>query len=894
MLLYRLLLKLLPADFRRRNEAEMLDLARVQIEEHAGLRRVFAFLAASADLVRTAARLRLTGALGGPPHRPGPVRRALRAVRQDVGFGLRSLATRPGFAGMTILVLALGIGAATTISTVTSETLGRPLPYDEPDRIGVFWHFLGGESGQHLPLLNPRDIWDFREWSESFQSFTYLTGRLVTVQVGEASRITDVGLVDPGFFEFFGARALLGRTLRRPDGPADDVAVLSHGFWQEEFGGDPAVIGRTIRVYEADLRIVGVLEEEFRMHLPVEAFFIGEPDVWAISPLGPEYSGSRLYTTYVGFGRLADDVGFSEAQSELDRMMARIADVEPEVAGASVTAAIRPLRQDAVRHVRPTILLLLSAAGLTLVVSCANAAGLLLGRGRARTWELSMRSALGAGRLRIFSIVMVESVLLALAGGLGGLLLSVLGLRLVDALVGDAFPMIASVGLDAGAVRFALGVSLVAALAAGTVPAVQAATRRVAAVLKGSPRTVGARMAAGRRLVGVEVALSVVLLVGAGLLVRSFMALHDVDPGYAMTDRVAMRVALSPDRWPSAAERQALVRQLASRLDAEPRISGVAATTYLPLGGRGGQSSYAYDERTRRQWESVSADWRFVTPGYFRTSGATLLAGREFSWEDVQSNRPVLIIDDQLAAEAFPGVPHADVVGRRLQTSPGESLTEANSREIVGVVRHLKLHDLAQPFLAQMYRPMRFAGWLNGSQNFAVVVHVEGASEADLGRVRDVVESLGRGIAIQDVELFSAQVARARAPTRLASVLVGIFGASALVLAFVGLYGMLALAVQSRTKEFGIRVALGQRPSSVQRLVLVRGLQLTAASALAGVGCAWLMFRALDHLLVGVSPFDPVTYGVTILVLLASALLACWVPSRRALRVDPVQALRVE
>lgn len=390
----------------------------------------------------------------------------------------------------------------------------------------------------------------------------------------------------------------------------------------------------------------------------------------------------------------------------------------------------------------------------------------------------------------------------------------------------------------------------------------------------------------------IEVATSFLLLVGGGLLLRSYLALQSVDPGYVTEDAWTFRIALSPERFPTARSRRAYYDELEARLESLPEIGSVSAVSQLPLSGRGYQQSYAYDEHTRRNWESVSADGRWVTPAYFRTIGATMIAGRGFRPEDV--GQRVLIIDDRLAWQAFPEGGPEQAVGSRLQAARGASITEENSWEIIGVVRHLNLHDLTRPVLTQLHVPMTFDGRFSGGDHFSVVVRSGEASAGLAEAVRREVRAMGPGVAVQDLEPIEHAVARATTNARISLALMLLFGASALVLACVGVYGVLSAAVHHRRKEIGIRIALGQDRRSVLGLVMGRGIRLLVLSLAAGLVLSVLAAGRASGLLVEVSPLDPPTYVGAATVLAALALLASWAPARRATNVPPMEALRVE
>ncbi|MDX1646842.1 MAG: ABC transporter permease [Longimicrobiales bacterium] len=906
LLTYRLLLRLLPKAFRARNATEMQEVAEALLAERSGWARVTTLIGLYVDVLAASVteriarrrRSRLARSESGGPRRlrGSGLRGLISGVLQDVRFSIRALRRRVGFATVTTLVLALGIGATTTIFTIVNGVLLEPLPYESPEEIGILWHAFGEHTGQDLPLVNPQDVWDYRAWSTELADLTYGSGREWVVGERQDVRIMHVGRVEAGFFEFFGYAAALGRTIL----PSDDlpesppVAVLSHPTWVDRFGGDPSVMGRFIKIRGEEHRIIGILPREFRIDLPSESRFLGNAEIWIPARVDPDYDGTRLYTIYTAFARLAPDATFASAQDELDEMTRRIRRTDPGL--AELRARIVPLKDDVVKAVEPLLLLLFAAVGLMLVVACANAANLLLGRGHTRGWELAMRTALGAGRRRVFFLVLTESLLLAGAAGVLGAASAVVGIRVVGLLGADSLPLTHAISFDGDVFLFTIGVSLLAAILAGLVPAARATPGHSAAVLAGSRGSGPDRGSARLRsaLVVMEVVITVVLLVGAGLLMRSFRATQSVDPGYATSGSMTFRLALSPEVFPDGQARRSYFMDLRRQLESLPQVRSVAAVSQLPLAGQGYQGDYAVDEETRRNWGSLSSDGRWISPGYFETMGATLLAGREFVPADLADDRRVIIIDDRLAELAFPGVPLTSVVGRRIQTSRSISPEPRHFHEVVGVVRHMNLHSLTEPGLEQMYAPLSFSGWFRGGDHFSVVVRSEGRLDGLARALRGEVPATGPGVALQDLEPFSDAVARASASARISFVLMVLFGATALALATIGLYGVLGYTVRQRTKEIGIRIALGQDRDEVRALVMRQGLRLVAFSTLAGLVAAALVADRASFILYGVSPIDPLTYVLATFGLVVTAVAACWLPARRAMRVQPVQALSVE
>ena len=900
---YRCFLRLLPEGFRTRNGTEMEEVAAALIEGRKGWSRLRVLAGLYLDALAAAVRERVierrrARSDGQRPYRGrgSGLSGAVSAVLEDVGFSVRALRRRPGFSAVTAILLALGIGATTTIFTVVRGVLLEPLPYESPEEIGILWHAFGDYIGQDLPLVNPQDVWDYRAWSTEFEDFTYGSGREWVVGEGEDLHIMHVGRVEAGFFEFFGYSPTLGRTILPQDDlpESSPVAMLSHRTFIDRFGGDASVLGRMVKIRGEEHQLIGVLPPEFRIDLPAESRFLGNAEVWIPARVDPAYRGTRLYTIYTAFARLAPEATFTSAQDELDGLASRIREKDPGL--ADLRARIVPLHQDVVKAVQPLLLLLFAAVGLMLTVACANAANLLLARGQARAGELAVRTALGAGRRRVWSLVLTESLLLAAVGGVLGTGLAAGGLGVLRRLGTDGLPLIHAVSFDPGVVLFAVGVSLLAALAAGLVPSVRATLGPLAELLAGNRRSSPDRGSVRIRngLVATEVVVTTVLLVGAGLLLRSFAETRAVDPGYDTSGTMSFRLALSANEFPDIESRQIYYDDLRRRLESLPQVRRVAAASQLPLSGQGYQGDYAIDDETRRNWGALSSDGRWVSPGYFAAIGATLLAGRDFVPSDAESGQRLMIIDDQLAAVAFPGISPTEVIGRRIQTTRSMAPEPRHFHEVVGVVRHLNLHSLTEAGLEQMYTPITLSGWFGGGDHFSVVVRAEGTLDGLADVIRREVAATGPGVALQDLEPFSYAVARASTSVRLSFVLMVLFGVTALAMAMIGLYGVLTYTVHQRTREIGIRIALGQDRARVRGLVVGRGMRLVAGSAVIGLITAAVVAGQASFLLYGVSAIDPLTYALATAALTVASLAACWLPARRAMRIQPVEALRTE
>jgi predicted permease len=880
-LLWRLAVRLLPADFRARHRHEMELVVEAHLEGRDRAERTRLWARAVADTMLMAARLRLAAVGKTMNGEEG----GMDGIVRDLGFALRALRRRPGFAAVAVLTLAVGIGANVGIFSVVHGVLLRPLPYLDADRIGILWHEFG-DGAQNLPAVHPLDVRDYRDRGELFETFTMASGREWILGEEDDPEVVDVGIVEAGFFEFFGAEAEVGRTIR----PEEDVpgaaptVVLSHRLWVRRFGADPDVVGRSIPIAGTSMQVVGVMPERFRLHLPGEAFLLRDAEVWVSLRLDPDRLPPRNFTGFTGFGRLQPGVSFAQAQAEIEEMAGRLREEHPEHTASNLEARIVPLHDDVVKGADRTLLLLLGAVGLVLLIACANVANLLLVRGHSRATELALRRALGAGRASLVRLILSEALLLAFAGVTLGLLLAAVGIEALTVLGRGSVPRLDSVGIDGTVLLFAAATGVASAMLFGLLPALGDADRDAGEELRAGARSGEGR---GRRrfrdaLIVAEVAGSLVLLVGTGLVVRTFAALGRVDPGFEVEGALTYRTNLPVGGFPDSEERNVLHRRLIEELEALPTVRSAAIVSQLPLTGSGPLQPYAWNEETANNWESVTADQRYVTSGFFEAMGARLVAGRGFTG-DLQIDEGTVVVDDRLAARAFPD---GDGVGSRLQVNPNDAPEEDRFVTVVGVVEHLRLHELSRPHLTQIYYPE------DGGVRFSVVLRTSGDPDALVPDVRGIMARLAPGAPVEDVRSLADIASASLAPLRLVLSLMTAFGVVALLLACVGLYGVLSYAVSQRTREIGVRMALGQMPAEVMRLVMAHGARLVAVAVVLGLVASAALSRTASSLLYGVQPIDPVTYAATSVVLVSVALLACWVPARRATRVDPASALR--
>jgi predicted permease len=875
-LVWRLARTALPRDFRTRHGAELLDAAQVHLEGSAGVRRAVGWLRASLDLVATGVRLRA--------RRVGWRRLVTGGLVQDVGAAARGLARRPAFAALAVATLALGIGVNAGVFSAVNGVLLRPLPYEEPERIGLVWHTFGG-GAQDLPAVHPLDARDYREWSTTLDDVTIATGFDGILGGTDRPAVVDVGYVEAGFFDFFGVTPLLGRTIDpAEDDPGDaPVALLSHRLWTARYGSDPDIVGTTVRLGAVDIEVIGVLPASFRLLLPAEAFRLRDAELWVSLRLDPGSLPPRNYTGYTAFVRRAPGVDFTRAQAELESMAARLRERHPEHASSQLRARIEPLRTDVVKGAEGTLLVLFGAVGLVLLIACANVANLMLARGQRRRSEMAIRTAMGAHPWRLIRLTLLESALLSAAGvAVGGLLAAALT-RGLATWGPPGIPRLDSIAVDPTVLAFAACAGVACTFAVGAVPSWLASRTEAAPVLKtaGRTRTVRSRGPLKKALIVAQVAASLVVLVATGLLVRSFATLQEVDPGFEPGGVLTFRMALAPGTVDGGDELRLLQERLGRRLAALPGATRAAFTTQLPLTGSGPLQPYAWNEETAEQWESVTADRRGVSGEFFAAAGARLVQGEGFTG-DPEEDRGTIVVDDRLAARAFG---EGDAVGRLLQVEPNTAPEEERYRRVVGVVEHLRLHDVAAPHLTQIWEPGV------GSSRFSVLVRSEGDPMELVAGVRDVAAAVAPGSPVEDVRTLQALVDASLAPLRFSLGLMAGFGILALVLSAIGIYGVISFLVAQRTRELGVRIALGMAPGAARRQVMREGLSLVAVALALGVVVAASLGHLADDVLYGVTPLDPATWMAATFVLACVAALACWIPARRATRVDPVDAL---
>jgi putative ABC transport system permease protein len=824
---------------------------------------------------------------------------------KDLVYAARGLRKNLGFATVAIITIALGIGACTAIFSVVNAVLLRPLPYADAQRLVLIWGELRARNVRDWPF-SPPDLRDLQQ--QSADVFDEIAGMIPAGRVplaasgGEPEQIR-VGGATPNLFRVLGARILAGRDFVQDDGtpvpqlpnqaaPAGPPvsAILSHAFWLRRFGGDQSIVGKDVELGNGRARIVGVLAPGFELLLPPRVNIESAPDMWTAARINFD-TANRNNVVFRVIGRLKPGVGLERAQTQVDRIAADLRQHFAIKQTAGLYFHVVPMFDDLVGDVRPAILSLMGAVAFVLLIACANVANLLVVRASGRSRELAVRAAIGAGRGQLVRQMLAESLVIAALGTGLGLVLARSGIQVLMAFGPKDLPRLDAVAMDPAVLAFAVLSGLVTAMVCGIVPALRASRTDVMEVL----RSVGGRsggLRGGRKLrsgvVVTEVALSFILLVGAGLMLRTVVALARVNPGY---DPNHVLTFVLQSRAPQAAERALFNQQVRERLLAIPGVSGATAATPLPLdgtliNGRWGTEIAATDPSKFRQ-----ANFHGVLPGYFETLHTRLIAGRFFTDADNNIDQATdmprqIIIDENLAALAFRGEP---AVGKRLLlriTTP-----EAEWYEIIGVVGHQRHSSLATAGPEAIFV-------LNGhfGHAFAVrwAVRTSGDPSQIVAAVRAAVAQVDPRAPLAEIQPMTAFLDKAMAPIRFTTTLIGIFAAVAMMLAAVGLYGVLSTIVRQRTAEIGMRMVFGAPRSSILRLVVGEGLKLSAVGIVIGLIGALAVTRVMASLLVGVNPTDPATFAAIVALFGIIAMAASWMPARRASRLDPMAAIREE
>jgi len=806
----------------------------------------------------------------------------------ELRFALRQLRKSPAFTFIAILTLALGIGANTAIFSVVNAVILRPLPYQAPEQLVWIWETSPKNEIEEEPLSFP-NFNDFRQQAQSFEAVGAFTGAapILSGADGEPERLTGAAVVGD-FFSVLGVEPVLGRKFvpeENEDGK-NRVAILSHAFWQRRFGADPGLVGQQIQLNGNQYTVVGVMPPTFQdavaaARRPVE--------LWMPLAVTERMRSARRSDFLSVIARLKPSLTVEQARAELKGIASRLEQQYPDT-NTNWSVIVEPLHETLTGNVRPALLILLGAVAFLLLIACANVANLLLARASARQREIAVRSALGASRARIIRQLLTENMLLSLAGGVAGLFIAWWGTRALLALSPGNIPRLSSVGLDPQVLLFTLLVSLVTGVLFGLAPALIVSKLNLNQTLKEGGRS-SAEGAGGRRLRNglavAEVALSLILLVGAGLLIRSFLRLQEVNPGFNPDNLLAAELSLPSAKY---AENQQVVNfydQLLARVAEQPGVSSAALTTSLPLTGGGDILAFSVEGRpVARTDRTPDAEARVVNPDYFRTMEIPLRRGRVLTDQDAPDAPDAVVINEALARKYFA---EEDPVGKRI-TFGDPQAANVEWFNIVGVVGDVRQSTLqAEPY-PQVYSAYR----QTPRRALTIVLRTAGEPTSMANTLRQQVWSLDRQQPLHNVRTVAQVLAQSIARPRFNTLLITILAGVALVLAAVGIYGVISYSVTQRTHEIGVRMALGASSSNVLRLVVGQGMLLAGMGLAVGVLGAFAVTRIMGTLLYGVSANDPFTYIALVLLLGVIALIASYIPARRAMRVDPVVALRNE
>jgi putative ABC transport system permease protein len=808
--------------------------------------------------------------------------RGREMLMRDIRYSLRMLWRRPGFTAVAVVTLALGIGANTAIFSVVNSVLLAPLPYEDPDRLVMVWErqVISNTNQQPVSWLN------FEDWKGQNKVFEQLAAsRSATFNLtrGEKTERVTGARVTNNLYSLLRVRPILGRDFLEAEGRpgAAAVTLVSHGLWQRLYGADPKLVGQAIQVDGSPYTVIGVLP-------PGLSFPTADTDV--VVPLIPS-TGEQVRANHFirVLGRLRAGVSLAEARAEMDTIGARLEQQYPAT-NAGWRVELIPLYEQLVGKARPALLVLLGAVGCILLIACANVANLLLGRAVGREMELAVRTALGASRLRLIRQLLTESVLLSLCGGLLGLLLAVWGVPVLTRLGAGSIPRAGEIGISYRVLGFTVLVSLFTGVVFGIVPALQSSSGRLTSSLKegrrGSTSGLMHKRVLGLLVVS-EVALALVLLVGAGLMIRSFESVRRVSPGYDPRGILTVGVGLSPIKYPGLQQQAAFYQEFIDRVETLPGVVSVAGVSRAPVAAVVSSTDFTIQGMPVEPGHEPDADYRVISPRYFQTMGIPILGGREFTARDTKDAPDAVIVNKALAERYWPG---ADPLGRRIQLSAETT----RWREVVGVVGNEKLSGLDKETAPAIYVPLTQNSFPGALRSLFLVVRAQGEPTSLAPGVQKELRSMDEEQAVFQVRLLEEVIYDSLAQRRFNSLLLVIFAALAGLLASVGIYGVIAYAVTQRTHELGVRLALGARPLDVFKLVLGEGLKLALIGIAVGLFAALALTRVLSTLLYGVSTTDPATFMIIPLLLTSVALLASYVPARRATKVDPMVALRSE
>lgn len=898
---YRLLLRGLPRHFRARFGPDLLEVFREQRREpeyRGGLGSVRFWRDIGVDWLKTmvAARRSAGGVRGWSSPREvgvdGTWEGTMDEIGRDFAFAVRGLWRAPGFAAVAVVTLALGIGSNAAIFGVVKSVLMEPLPYGEPDEVVTIWSSWTGfpktwvsENEYRLYLTGTRSFEDLAIWNENDVTFTDPERPERVLGAGVTPNLVDVLGVDMAAGRFFTEEEAM-----RADSLPSETIVVSYEAWQRRWAGAPSLVGRSVEMNGRLRQVIGVLPEGFRLPTQFGSFQVADVFYPRYVPRSmvesfPEGGGS--HGSFV-VGRLVAGATAESARSDIEAAIDRVrSDFSAYPAERAFAPLLFTVQDDVFGAIRPALVALLAAVGFVLLIACANVANLLLARGDERAGEFAVRTALGAGRKRLVRQLLVESLVLAVVGGLGGVALAVGGVELFKSLNPGNLPRIDAVELDGGVLLFVVAVTVGTAFLFGILPALGAARSGLHDRMGGRGEVGSGRPGWQGALVVTELALAVALVVGAGLMARTFDELTSIEPGFEAGRTVTMAVSLPTTRYPDAAASVDFYRELLRRVDELPGVESASAIRSLPLAsqiGDWGLDVEGYDESVHPR---AAGDWQIASPGYFATIGIPMVDGRDFTWSDDAEARSVGIVNEAFVRRYWPD---QNPIGRTFAMGGGPETT------VVGVAGDVRHNGLTAEIKPKFYIPVTQWSVVTGGNptSMKIVARAEGEPAAVLSPARSVVRDLDPSLAVAEVYTIDEVLTAAVAQPRFLVTLMGVFSGIALLLAVVGVYGVVSYGVRKRVREIGIRIALGAGQNEVVSLMLRRGTTMIVMGVAAGLALSLLMGRFLGSLLYGVTPTDPMTYALVSCTCVGVAILATWVPSRRAARVDPIRALKMD
>ncbi|HZL28592.1 MAG TPA: ABC transporter permease [Acidobacteriaceae bacterium] len=809
----------------------------------------------------------------------------MSTLRQDLHFALRQIVKRPGFATVVVLTLALGIGANTAVFSVLDAVLLRPLPYSQPQQLVKLWtRFTGIGLPNDQNNVSPPEFRDFQQLNHSFSDVAAISGGAFNIGgKGNPQRVVGAA-VSPSLFTILGTQPQLGRTFLPEEAQPgrDNEVILSYGLWQRAFAGDPHIVGSTIPIDAVPMTVVGVMPAGF--DYPEESE-IWQPLAFAPSDLTPNMRGNHSLEV---LARTRPGLSLTQVNEDMDRMSKTIIDQNRgyPYTNFGFKVLLHPLLDETVGDVKTSLWVLMAAVGLVLLIACVNVANLLLTRAAEREHEIGVRMALGASPWRLTRQLLTESVLLAFIGGLVGLAITPLLLRGLVVLAAKTLPRTVHTTVDFSALALTLLISLATGILFGLAPALQARRKENAEILRSGRNTEGGQSKRLRRaLVMGETALSLILLAGSGLLLRSFSQVLKVDPGFRPDGVLTMRIALPDAKYSRPEQVRAFYSTLLDRIQASPGVKAAGAINLLPLGGQNSSGTTTIDTQSvPLRDRTPEVDMRRVTPDYFRAMGISLVRGRFFDQRDTDTSQPVAIIDETLAQTFWPG---QDPIGQRVHQGGS---TTAPWVTIVGVVRHVRSRTLEARSRTEVYWPLT----QRPSNTMALTVLTTGNPMDLATTIQKEVSALDPELPVYRVRTMAEVMGESVARRRVALVLLAAFAGLALLLASVGIYGVTSYLANQRQREIGLRIALGSRRGQVLQLIIGQGMRTIVIGLLIGILPALALTRLMSGLLFGVRPADPLALGGSAAILLAVALVAIFIPARRASNVNPMVALRYE